>query len=327
MERLKQYVKCNVHCTNKKREDNLLYNEFKRKMQKYLINEELELYRIPILSEDYQYAHKLFKTYASKCAMENYQGFYIKEQRILETDYTKKDYEQAVAYLVDFGYFAYPYETISDSDYEGPCCEKPDWYHQIGLIQNKIYKIPASEFKKRKYAQLMIGYAFHEEVKKLLIENHLASENDFQKVITKRNETVCYQIKPENVIHGFAEDNKMELFDFCRNCGLPHYHYKSEPYCISGATLEQLKGLNQTRETSGTIFKEQNGAEMPASLVEPWYILSKEAYTLLHKHYPRMQFIPIFLKEEKEQNADTVKISLFKPDGLMAVGIKPSDFL
>ena len=299
---MKQYEKYNIHCTSKNKEDKQIYKEFKKKMKKYLMDEDMELYRIPILSEDYPYAHELAQKYPSDRVddIDECPGLYVREHRMIETDYTKKDYEQAVAYLVDFGYFAYPYETISDSDYEGPCCEKPDWYHQIGLIQNKIYKIPASEFKKRKYAQLMIGYAFHEDVKKLLIENHLASENDFQKVITKRNETVCYQIKPENVIHGFAEDNNMELFDFCRNCGLPHYHYKSEPYCISGATLEQLKGLNQTRETSGAIFKEQNGSEMPASLVEPWYILSKEAYTLLHKHYPRMQFIPIFLKKEKE---------------------------
>ena len=40
----------------------------------------------------------------------------------------------------------------------------------------------------------MIGYAVHEEVKTLLIENNLASEGDFQKGITQKNATVCFQI-------------------------------------------------------------------------------------------------------------------------------------
>lgn len=295
---MQQYAKINISCTSRKKVDKQIYKEFKERMKKYVLDEEMQLYKIPVLSEDYQYAHQLAQTYGRDEAIEDieeYPGLYIMERGEFETEYNKKDYEQAVAYLVSFCYLAYPYETVSDSDYEGPCCEKPEWKRQEGLIQDKLYKIPKSEFKNRKYAQLMFGFAVHEEVKHLLIENQLASEHDFQKVITKRNETVCYQLKPENVITGFAKDNDMEVFDYCRNCGLPHVYFGDEPHYMSETTQKQLKGLNQTRETHGPIFRDEK--PLFAALVEPWYIVNKDVYNLLHAHYPRMQFIPIFAKE------------------------------
>ena len=297
---MKQYAKIYITCTSKKKADKQVYKEFKERMKKYLIDEDMGLYEVPILSEDYQYAHELTKIYVEDKTIEDIEecpGLYITEDSWLETDYTKKDYEQAVAYLVNFWYIAYPYETVSDSDYEGPCCDNPSWKRQEGLIQDKLYRIPKSEFKNKKYAQLMFGYAVHEKVKQLLIENHLAIEHDFQLVITKKDETVCYQLKPENVITGFAEDNGMKVFDYCRNCGLPHVHFGDEPHYMSEATQKQLKGLNQTRETHGPIFQEEK--PLFAALVEPWYIVNKEVYNLLHTHYPRMQFIPIFAKETK----------------------------
>ena len=298
---MEQRAKIHIDCTSRKKADKQIYKEFKERMKKYLLHEGMGLYEIPILSDDYQYAHELTQIYKKDDTIEDIEecpGLYIRENRRLETYYTKKDYEQAVAYLVSFCYLAYPYETVSDSDYEGPCCEKPEWKRQEGLIQDKLYKIPKSEFKNRKYAQLMFGFAVHEEVKQLLIENQLASEYDFQQVITKRNETVCYQLKPENVIAGFAEDNDMSVFDYCRNCGLTHVNFGEEPYYMSEATQKQLKGLNQTKEVNGPIFQEEK--PLFAALVEPWYIVNKEVYNLLHTHYPRMQFIPIFAKETND---------------------------
>ena len=296
---MKQYAKMHIDCTSRKKADKQIYKEFKERMKKYLLDEDMELYRIPILSKDYQYAHELTQIYKVDDTIEDTEdcpGLYITESSIKEIDYSKKDYEQAVAYLVAFCYLAYPYETISDSDYEGPCCDKPQWKHQIGLIQDKLYKIPAAEFKNRKYASLMLGVAVHEEVKQLLIDNHLAVEQDFQKVITKRNETVCYQLKPENVITGFAQDNHMDVFDYCRNCGLTHVYFGEEPYYMSKNTHSQLKGLNQTKDAYGPIFQEEK--PLATALVQPWYIVNKDTYNLLHANYPRMQFIPIFAKDE-----------------------------
>ena len=299
---MKQYAKIHIDCTSKRKAEKQLYKELKIRMEKYLIDEEMGLYRIPILSEDYQYIHELSKQYVWDWSrdeeMHDFPGLYITDDNMIETDYVKKDYQQAVAYLVNFWYIAYPYETVSDSDYEGPCCEKPEWKRQEGLIQDKLYKIPKSEFKNKKYAKLMFGYAVHEEVKQLLIENDLASQRDFQKVITNKNETVCYQLKPENVITGFSEDNGMRVFDYCRNCGLTHVDFGEEPYYMGEATQKQLKGLNQTREMNGPIFREQK--PLFAGTLEPWYIVNKEVYNLLHAHYPRMQFIPIFAKEAND---------------------------
>lgn len=305
---MKQYAKMHIDCTSRKKADKQIYKEFKERMKKYLLDEDMELYRIPILSKDYQYAHELSKQYAWDWSrdddMEDYPGLYITDSGIIETDYTRKDYEQAVAYLVNFWYISYTYEYISDSDYEGPCCEKPKWKYQNGLIQNKLYRIPASEFKNKKYAKIMFGYIVHEEVKQLLIDNHLASEQDFQKVITKKGETVCYQLKPENVITGFAQDNHMDVFDYCRNCGLIQVHFGEEPYYMSKDTLKQLKGLNRTKETEGPIFIDKSmtrtepfNSEFFSSL-DPLYIVNKDTYNLLHANYPRMQFIPIFAKDE-----------------------------
>ena len=80
----------------------------------------------------------------------------------------------------------------------------------------------------------------------------------------------------------------MKLLDSCKNCGKECYESKGEPYFISQNTLQQLKGLNQTKEMTGGVL-------------EPWYIVNKETYKLLHKQYPRMQFIPIFQLEELER--------------------------
>ena len=310
MNGLKQYEKYSIHCTSKKKEDKQIYKEFKEKMKKYLVHEGMGLYRIPILSEDYQYAKKLSLKYAwdwsREDEMEDFPGVYITGDETIETDYTKKDYEQAVAYLVHFWYLAYLYEDIGVDEYEGTCCAQPKWNYATGIVQNTELQIPSAEFKNRKYAQLMKGYALGKEARDLLLEHELATEEDFQNVTNRKGGIVCYQLMPKNIIHGFTKDNNMKLVDKCEHCGMERYWYYEEPYYISQDTLNQLVGLNQTKEQNGGYFDEEivrknleNGEDMQ-TLLEPWYIVNKEVYTLLHKHYPRMQFIPIFLKEEKK---------------------------
>ena len=111
MERLKKYAKIHIECTSKKKEDKQVYKEFKDRMKKYLLDDVMELYKIPILSEDYQYAHELVKKYPSDRVDDTDEcpGLYVRENRIIETDYTKKDYAQAKAYLVNLWYLAYIY--------------------------------------------------------------------------------------------------------------------------------------------------------------------------------------------------------------------------
>ena len=205
---------------------------------------------------------------------------------------------------MNFWYLVYPYEDSEDTESEEYCCDKPSWNYKIAMIQKKNTRLPSSEFKNKKYAQLMSGYALGKEARDLLLEHGLATEKDFWDVWNKKGKVVCYQIMPENVIHGFAKDNHMKLVDKCANCGMERYWFYEEPFYMSQKTLDQLAGLNQTIERSGGYFDEeelkkelQDGADM-RSTMEPWYIVNKDVYNLLHKYYPRMQFIPVFLKEE-----------------------------
>jgi len=292
VETMIQYGKFSINCTSKDKEERNIYLMFRRKMKKYLLNGEMELYRIPVIGEDYDFAHNMALKYGQQTEEEllsyDLPEFSISESEMLETDYSKKDFDIAAAYLVNFWYFAYTYGDRCTDDYIGNCCENPQWEeNEPCMIQNKIYQIPSSEFSKKKYAQLMLGYAVGKEVRELLIENQLAVEEDFEVVTNKKGSTVCYQLKPKNIVTGFAKDNQMKLLDYCKNCGKECYESKGEPYFISQNTLQQLKGLNQTKEMTGGVL-------------EPWYIVNKEVYTLLHKHYPRMQFIPIFQLEEAE---------------------------
>lgn len=303
-----QYAKFNITCTSKAKEDRKLYKEFCVKLKKYLIDEDMQLYKVPILSEEYKYAHPLAMEHgwdwSREEEQEDYPRIYIDEDDVLEITYSKKDYENAAAYLVNFWYFAYPYGNISDSEYEEVCCDNPMWKYNTCTIQKKIYKIPSSEFKNRKYAQLMFGYAVSEEIRNLLMENKFAIEQDFQEVTNLKGTIVCYQLKPKNIITGFPKDNHMHLVDVCKHCGMERWEAGTEPYYISKDTLAQLKGMNQTREKFGPALEEREKNQLEKDEIrwtlEPRYIINKEVYTLLHKHYPRMQFIPIFQLEEAE---------------------------
>ena len=131
-----------------------------------------------------------------------------------------------------------------------------------------------------------------------MIEHKMAQKEDFLEVKDKRGEVVAYQIQPQHLITGFAMDNNMRLVDKCINCGLKRYEYDMEPFYISEELLKQLHGLNRTTEVTGPVIEkyDENQKEKVYSLVEPWYIINKEVFTLLHEKYPRMQFIPIFKK-------------------------------
>ena len=69
-------------------EDGSDNREFKEKMQKYLLDEEMELYRVPIGTPEYEYASKLAEVYD-----EPKDGLEISEWSICERVYTKKDYQ------------------------------------------------------------------------------------------------------------------------------------------------------------------------------------------------------------------------------------------
>ncbi|MBR1741352.1 MAG: hypothetical protein IJ733_05685 [Lachnospiraceae bacterium] len=299
---MKQYATFSIECTFTNESLVGIYNDFREKCKKYCIDEDMELYRIPLGTKTYDYAHELALKYPDKRnddeIMNDKPVMYIDEIEIFIT-YEKADYEKAVAYRVNFWYLAYDYEDGTPDDFAGYCCDKPDWSIQIGKVQNRNYRIPKSEFGKRKYAMMMLGYAVADEVRDLLINSGLATERDFLEVITRRGAHICWQIMPEHEFSGFMEENDGELIDTCQTCGMKRYQPLHEPYRMSREQAEKLYGLNRTHEMTGPIMEEGTEVEGPKAehILEPLYIINREAYSVLHKNYPRMQFVPIFAKK------------------------------
>ncbi|MBO8462979.1 MAG: hypothetical protein IAC13_03490 [Firmicutes bacterium] len=279
------------------KEEEVLYEEFIKRMEPYR-KREIEymiFYQIEITKPEYKYAHEIAKKYEMTDQefeewMENTEvgtyipGISVYESELIRVKYEKKDYERAVSYKINFLQGGYFYVEDERTDYIKPCCKQASWEFDTCLYQGQEL-ILTSEVEKKSYARLPIGYGVSEEVKKLLLE-YGADEEDFTEIKNKQGKVVFYQLTPKNVITGFSSDNDISVEDECSHCGQKRYgdKEKTKPYYMSESTLRQLTMLNRTEEMSGLEL-------------EPWYIVNKETYLLLKKHYKRMQFEPIFLKE------------------------------
>ena len=90
---------------------------------------------------------------------------------------------------------------------------------------------------------------------------------------------------------------------------MEYYEPECPPFYISEQTRKQIKGIVRTTEMTMTYYLYEMGEsveersyteDFPYLVLEPWLLVDKDVYTLLHKHYPRMQFAPVFLKKENE---------------------------
>lgn len=150
-----QYAKFGITCTTTDRELVKIYEEFKKKCANYCIDEEMELYYIPIKSSMYEYAHQLALCHPTKGNMwDDSPQMYITESNCFQTKYDKSDFENAIAYIVNFFNFAYDYENITSDEFVGSCCNKPSWTIEACFLQNKNYMIPKSEFGKKNLQSL-----------------------------------------------------------------------------------------------------------------------------------------------------------------------------
>ncbi len=296
------YANFGIDCSSD--DSNLMeaYNEFRARLSDFCVDDDMQLYQIPIDSDEYKYARRFAIEYPVNDHNDanDIPYMYVTESESTYTEYDELDYNKASAYLINFWYFAYDYDDMSSDEFVGFCCDKPSWRIEKCTVQNRNYMIPKSEFGRKKYAKLMLGYAASDEVRKLLIEEGLATDNDFREVTTKNGSHVCYQITPTNKITGFLDYNNGKVVDCCANCGMKRYNPVSEPYYISEELCEQLNGLNCTTEMEGPIVENEDidyDDELSTSL-EPLYIVNKTVYELLKKHYPRMQFIPILPGDE-----------------------------
>ena len=273
---MRAYARINVSLEKGTKETKKIYKEFKEKMQKYLYDEGMELYRVPIDVEEYLYAKQFTDEYD-----EEKDGLEISDMGYLERVYTKKDYEDAVAYRVWFLQSSYTYDEIEDI--EECCCAENERRGLYNTIQVKPYYLPKNEFGKKNCTQLDNGgYAVSKAVRDDLIQLG-ATEEDFWPVYTKKKEIVCYQLMPKHKV-SLGEVNGWQKEIVCPYCGYANYHEdESQPILIDKQTLEELKVLNATEETL-------NGAPL-------YLIISKKTYGFLTKKYKRMNFEPIFLKE------------------------------
>lgn len=305
-----QYAKFGIICTTTDAPLVEKYEMFKKKCAKYCVDEEMELYYIPIKTEIYEYAHDQALLYPSSDDIwDESPAMYITESDLIQTEYNKRDLKKALAYMVNFGCFAYDYEELSSDEFVGSCCETSAWSTEPCSMQCRNYMIPKSEFAKKKYAKLMLGYAVADEVAALLIQEGQATANDFWSVTTKKGEHICYQLTPTHTIRGFMKENGAKVVDCCKSCGRKRYNPCNEPFYMSEKLVSELQGLNRTEELQGPIIEktEIEHGDIGGRTLEPLYIVNKQTYQLLHERYPRMQFIPIFSLEEKLRGEENMQ--------------------
>ncbi len=302
MKKYSQFIICinsNSFSTRQK------YQNIRTRLSKYIKDDAQEICWIPMETAEYDYIHELAEKYAFDVEKENDIGkcpeLYIEETGSFEFRYSTKDMSDAVAYVIGGMGCVSHYEDVPIFEAFDDCCENSSWKYVSGMVQRRSYRIPPGEFKKKSYGNLMPGVAVGKSLADLLIEHRLASKEDFREIYNKkRDKIVAYQIIPQYVFEGFATDSELILVDECANCGLRRYEEIQEPYFLSEERVKHLHHLSRTEEVTGPIIEGyQKIGTNPmeyCSYVEPWIIVTKEVYDLLHKNYPRMKFEPIFKK-------------------------------
>ena len=199
--------------------------------------------------------------------------------------YVSKDYKEAVAYQIIWGNFVQGY---GDYDLEGnywtSCCGNDQWYDGGSCgIQIGNYRMPKGHMRNKKCAiTYMYDYVVNEEIK-YLMKAQGALEEDFFPVLTKNDETVCWQLRPKNILNGLGQENNWTKMNGCLNCGKPTYivdEYRK--FCMADDTYKQMRAVNRTEEEFGRMF-------------QPKIIINRDVYRTLKKACARLCFEPIFL--------------------------------
>lgn len=133
-------------------------------------------------------------------------------------------------------------------------------------------------------------YGISITIRDLLIENFDITENDFRAIRNKKGEIVFYQITPQHTMLPIQDVNRIKQLKPCKKCGAvqyrekEYYNKKGEPYhFITKKALEDLHDINQTFEKFEMFI--------------PNFVVSRRVYDFLIERYPRLHFIPYFLKE------------------------------
>lgn len=298
---MKQYINFSIELTTDDETIKAVYNDFKCKYKNFLIDEDMELYRIPYETKEYfeisDIAERYYWDWNSAEDRDDFPGFYVDKGQLI-TEYSNEDYDRAVAYIVNFNKILYQYDSVNDFDFVGDCCDVPSWKIAKCVVQDKNYILPKKEVKKKKYASCTFGYFLSEEVVCQLLNEHLAEKEDFKIITDIKGEKIGYQLMPENAIDVFMEGFNITEVDFCRNCGVKRFFMGNEPYFIGESCINKLKGINRTKELFGSVPEEYENQSSNPVLLTPKYIIDKKTYEFLKGKYDKMEFIPVFFHDK-----------------------------
>jgi len=194
--------------------------------------------------------------------------------------------EEAVAFRIAFSPMLYSYGDTNWYDIEEVVCSRCGITHQVS-----DFLAPKSACKKE-YAILdTYHYGVSNSIREALISNFDITNEDFRPIRNKTGEIVFYQIEPCHTMLPVMGINRIRELKPCKKCGSIQYRenkYKNErgnPYAyINAEILNDLSDLNVSFEKYEMFL--------------PWYVVSRRVYDFLSCQYPRMTFIPLFLKRE-----------------------------
>lgn len=195
-----------------------------------------------------------------------------------------KNLDEAVAFEIAFEFMLYGYGDVGWDEYERYTCTR------CGRIeQYNDYLVPKSSCKKDYSILDTYEYGVSIKVRDQLIANFDISEKDFRPIRNKRGDIVYYQITPQHTMKPIEAANRIRKLKNCKKCHSVQYRineYKNKEghlfYYITPEALEDLHDMNRTFENF--------------DLHKPRYVVSRRVYEYLSEQYPRMQFIPLFLK-------------------------------
>lgn len=232
----------------------------------------MKLFVVPIDSEAYTDVIKLKELSPREI-------FY---SELFEKEYSRKDYDDAEAFVINFINMSYGYADINVGNYFEKCCERGT----LLLKQVKDYEISKSQLRNKDFAQTdFYRFVISEKVKHEL--NLIGVDDSIFRPVWERGKhgsPGAFQITPINILPPIAKVNRWKSYIGCKYCNKKLYNWEDNaPFYISQEAADSLQDFNITLEQVG-------------NLCTPLYIVNRKIYTFLKSRYKRMYFEPIFVK-------------------------------
>lgn len=214
----------------------------------------------------------------------------------------QSDAEKAVAYCPAFVSMAYGYDSDMHEDYFMPCCDKT----KAVSVHYRDFEFPKSKTILKPYLQLdWFFYAFSPELTGQIIEFGIDDkpEDVFRPVWTRKHDKpLCYSIEPQHIIEPIARINNYKTKLICADCNTVHATVREKdlsanngmdkPLYITEYILADLHDFNVTSEFFG-----------PGGYLLRQVIISKRIHDFIIEKYPRAEFKPVLLADDKKSKS------------------------